>query len=253
MPTLTKEFLEQEFVQNKKSTTQIGKEHDIHPNTIRRALVKHGIPPRSRGEAQKLALQNGRAEHPTEGKERSEEEKAKIQRATYERWQGLSDREKAKWSKMKKKEWEAQPKEEIRKKCKLAAKAIRETIEDGSKLERYLRDGLIALGYRVEFHKGNFLLNTKLQTDLLLPTERVCIEIDGPTHYEPIHGEDRLKKQKRADAQKNGLLMGNGYHVIRVKAIYKTLALARMKDYLDLLVTTIRDLKTVKTPSIVHI
>ena len=251
--SITEEFLREEFVQKQKSTSQIAKELSTHPTTIRRLLQKFKIPLRDKSEAQTLALKNKTAIHPTEGKPRSQADKEKIYQGTYSYWQNLSEKEKAKWCKMKKKEWKALSREEKKEKCRLAAKAVRKTVKDGSKLERYLCGELRSMGYRVEFHKENFLLNTRLQTDLLLPEQRICVEIDGISHFDPIHGEEKLDKQKRADREKNGLLLANGFHVVRLKAIYKTLAKARMKEYLTSVLKAIEDLKSIKSPTIVHI
>ena len=250
---LTKDFLEEEFVVRKKSTTQIAQEANTHPTTIRRLLIKFGIPLRSKSEAQALALQSNRAKHPTEGRPRSEEDKNRIAKATYEYWKGLSEKEKAHWCNMKKKEWKALSDEEKSKRCDAAAKAIRQTVETGSLLEQRLCKELRALGYRVEFHKENFLLNTKLQTDILLPSERIAIEVDGIFHYEPIYGQEKFDKQRRADQEKNGLLLANGFHVVRLKAVYRTLAEFRFREYFDSVLSTIKELKSIRSPRIVHI
>lgn len=250
---LTKEFLHKEFIEKEKSTSQIAKEVGTHPNTVRRALIKHGYALRDKSEAQRLALANKTAKHPTAGRKRTEEEKAKICTGTYEYWQNISASDKAKWCKMKQAEWKELSEEEKDKRYKLAAKAIRETVSSGSRLERYLVVELRERGYRVEFHKENFLLNTKLQTDLLLPNDRIVIEIDGISHYEPIYGQEKLEKQKRADAEKNGLLLANGFHIIRLKAVYRTLAKDKKKEYLALVLTALEKLKKTKSPTIVHI
>ena len=57
------------------STYSIAKELETYPKKIERILKKNGIKLRSKSEAQALAIKSGRAKHPTEGKERSEEQK----------------------------------------------------------------------------------------------------------------------------------------------------------------------------------
>ena len=46
------------------STYQIAERYDTYPNKIRRILVKHGVEMKSRSQAQRSALANGRAKHP---------------------------------------------------------------------------------------------------------------------------------------------------------------------------------------------
>jgi very-short-patch-repair endonuclease len=84
-------------------------------------------------------------------------------------------------------------------------------------MELYILERLIADGYKVDFHKEQLLVNTKLQIDLFLPTMGVAIEIDGPSHFEPVWGEDALKKNKKYDSKKNGIILGRGLNLIRIK------------------------------------
>ena len=57
------------------STYQIAEKLQTYPNKIRRVLTKHGIVLRGSKDAQKNALNNGRAKHPTAGTTRSVETK----------------------------------------------------------------------------------------------------------------------------------------------------------------------------------
>ena len=50
------------------STHHIADKFSTYPNKIRRILKKHGVQLRGKGEAQKIALEQGRTEHPTKGK-----------------------------------------------------------------------------------------------------------------------------------------------------------------------------------------
>jgi very-short-patch-repair endonuclease len=69
----------------------------------------------------------------------------------------------------------------------------------------------------VEFHKEYSLLNTKLQIDLFIPKLNVAIEVDGPSHFEPVWGNDALKRNKKYDDKKTGLIIGKGLYLIRIK------------------------------------
>ncbi|MBX9836726.1 MAG: hypothetical protein K2X69_00290 [Silvanigrellaceae bacterium] len=62
---------------------------------------------------------------------------------------------------------------------------------------------------------------------------QIAIELDGPTHYEPIFGEEQLLKVKDADNRKNGILLTNGMSVIRIKHPKTTINKWRKYKLLD--------------------
>ena len=100
---------------------------------------------------------------------------------------------------------------------KLAIKAVRKTSKEGSKLEKFILNGLLQNGYKVDFHKEQLLSNTKLQLDIFLPVLNIAIEIDGPSHFAPVWGDDALAKNQDYDQKKAGLLIGKGIKLIRIK------------------------------------
>jgi hypothetical protein len=70
----------------------------------------------------------------------------------------------------------------------------------------------------------------------------VAIEVDGPSHFEPVWGEDVLKKNQKYDTKKNGLILGKELVLIRIK---------QTKDYSDtrariLLEKLLDELRTIK-------
>ena len=72
-------------------------------------------------------------------------------------------------------------------------------------------------GYKVRFHE-QIIPSENLEIDLYLPELKTIIEIDGPSHFLPIWGEEKLQKQINADLRKSGTLLSKGFVVIRVKA-----------------------------------
>ena len=46
------------------------------------------------------------------------------------------------------------------------------------------------------------VLPSKLELDIYMPTIKLAIELNGPVHYLPIFGEDRLNKQQSRDSIK---------------------------------------------------
>jgi very-short-patch-repair endonuclease len=100
---------------------------------------------------------------------------------------------------------------------KMATDAVRIASKLGSKLEKFLLDGLLKHGFKVDFHKEQSLVTTKLQIDLFLPTMNTAIEVDGPSHFSPVWGNDALQKNISYDNKKQGLILGKGLVLIRIK------------------------------------
>ena len=57
-----------------------------------------------------------------------------------------------------------------------------------------------------------------LEVDLYIPELNTIIEIDGPSHFFPIWGQEKLEKQMNADLRKSGTLLSKGYAILRVKS-----------------------------------
>lgn len=214
-----KELIHKEYQINKKSFRDIADQVGTYANKIRRDAEKFNIKIRDKSQAQKNALKSGRTAHPTEGKTRSQEVKSKIGMGVLQSWENLDaktiDSRKAK----ARQNWENLSDDAKANILKQANDAVREASKKGSKLEIFLLNKLLADGYRVEFHKEQNLLNTKLQIDLFLPTLNVAIEVDGPSHFAPVWGSDALKRNKGYDNKKTGLVLGKGLVLIRIKQV----------------------------------
>jgi len=115
--------------------------------------------------------------------------------------------------------------------CSAAIKAIQLAGKEGSKLEKFLVEALRKEGYKVDFHKKDLIPTQKLEIDMYIPDLKTIIEIDGPSHFLPIWGEDKLAKQIRADEQKSGIILSKGYVIMRIKEMRDFVSL-RAKDKL---------------------
>ena len=228
-------FLLKEYVENARSTYDLSKQMNIYPNLINRALRYHGIAIRTKSEAQKLALQSGRHAHPTKGKELTQKTKDKIGKKLSESWNRISEEERERRSENTTKQWEERTPEEKSDILSKANSKVRESSKNGSKLEQYLNLGLKVAGFNVNFHSQFLIENEKMHIDLTVYREndKVAIEVDGPTHHLPIFGEELLAKNRKADAEKNGLLINNGFKVIRVKNLTKNLSKVKMDNCLQ--------------------
>lgn len=202
------------------STIAIAKELDTYPKKIERILKKNGETLRSRSESQSLAIREGRAKHPTKGTKRTEEDKMKISMGVEKAWQEMPEEAKQQFKESAKDRWEKISPEKKREMQEKAGRALRMACLEGSKQEKFLKEKLQEMGYEVVMHKKG-LIEGNFEIDLLLPELNTIIEVDGPQHFLPIFGEDKLANVVKMDSIKNGLLISKGYCVIRIKYLCK--------------------------------
>ena len=243
MNTLTFEYLDREYNQKERSFADIAKDLDTYPNRVRRAAIKMGITPRNKSEAQALALQHGRIKHPTKGMKRTESVKNKIADGVFASWKGLSEEEYANRVEQGRRQWKNMSKEERQALMKAAGDAVRKASVEGSKLENFVLNSLRKLGYVVQFHKKGLLINERLEVDIFLPKLKTVIEIDGPSHFLPIWGEENLARNLRSDAQKTGLLISKGFAIIRVKNLSKHVSKKHMRDITESVVAELEKIE----------
>lgn len=224
------------YTKQNKSTYEIATMLKTYPNKIRRLLVKHGVELKDKSEAQKNAIKSGKSIHPTLGKTRSQEEKLKISSGIKKYWQEMDDETYNKKVKDAKTRWQNMSEKEKTKMMDAAIKAIQAAGKEGSKLEKFLYSELTKGGYTVEFHKKYLIQNANLEIDMYIPELKAIIEVDGPSHFLPIWGEEKLHKQIKADNNKSGLILSKGFVIIRIKNLSDSVCLAdKEKLRLDLL------------------
>ena len=204
-----------EQYKNGRSTYEIAEELKVYPNKINRILRKSGIPLRGKSEVQKIALASGRTKHPTEGKQRDVATKLKISAGVSSSYDKPGARENR--SEISRKLWEEKSSSDKQALQGAAARAVRASAGQGSKIERYLLVELRSAGYKVIFHSNTLIANQNLQVDLFLPELKTVIEVDGLSHFEDIWGEEALYKTRLADQEKNGLCLEH-FNVIRLQA-----------------------------------
>ena len=227
---MNKEKIIQLYTQENKSTYEIADLFNTYPNKIRRILISSGIEIKDKSQAQKNALLKGTSKIPTQGLQRTKEEKLKISAGTKKAWDNLSEEEyNARVDKAKEK-WKNMSDVEKANMLSSAIKAIQIAGKEGSKLEKYLKTELSKNGYKIEFHKKDLIVNHNLEIDIYVPTLKTIIEIDGPSHFLPIWGDEKLQKQIRADAHKTGLILSKGLAIIRVKHLSDTVSLSSKEN-----------------------
>jgi very-short-patch-repair endonuclease len=201
-----------------RSTYEIAKELNTYPNKIRRILIRHGYQLKDKSQAQKTALENGRSSHPTAGKKRSNEEKIAISQSLVGYWEGMGEQQRERRVDQAKKNWNAMSSEQKENMRSKGIAAIRSAAVEGSKLEKFIAEKISEAGFSVKMHEL-IIPAENLEIDLFIPKLKTIIEVDGPSHFLPIWGEDKLQKQINADLRKSGALLSKGYVIIRVKSL----------------------------------
>lgn len=228
------------YNENDQSTYEIAKYLNTYPNKVRRTLLKHGYELKDRSAAQKAALEFGRSTHPTQGKKRTLEERISISSSLVDYWDKMSDKEREGRVKTAKENWDKmsnQQKENMRAK---GIAAIRTAASEGSKLEKFFEKRIKEAGYAVDLHKL-LIPAENLEIDLYIPKLRTIIEVDGPSHFLPIWGEDKLQKQVNADLRKTGAMLSKGYVVIRVRSLGQE-SLAKREQLIEQVLTHLHEI-----------
>jgi very-short-patch-repair endonuclease len=231
------------YTKENKSTYEIAEMLDTYPNKIRRILIKNGVEIKDKSQAQKNAITKGTSKIPTQGLKRTYAEKLKISEGMRKSWKNMGeaeyndrvDKARSRWYDMEESE-----KDRI---LGLAIKGVQIAGKEGSKLEKFLQKELIREGHRIDFHKKQLIANENLEIDMSLPELKTIIEIDGPSHFLPIWGEEKLQKQIRADAHKTGLILSKGWAIIRVKNLSDTVSLSAKEHLKNTLITLLANIK----------
>lgn len=217
MSIITYEFLIEHYVEKLKSTYEIAEEFKTYPNKIRRALTGFGIPIRDKSKAQSEAIKTGRCTHPTKGKKTSEITKNKISDSIAGVWRDMPEEEKKRRIEISKQNWDSLPVEKVEEMQKAAAISVRAAAMHGSKLEKFLITGLKKEGYKADFHKSFWAIDRKQHVDIFISDLNLAIEIDGPSHFKSIWGDEVHRKQVVSDSKKTGFIISVGMKMIRVK------------------------------------
>lgn len=218
MKALSKQYLEEEYSKKNRSTVSIANEHNMYPNQIRRLLKKYGIAIRTNSDAQKINIQNNG--HPMEGRERTEEEKAAISQSIQQWLESLTPEEAKKLKEMKSKvgksNWSDLDKKERTEMLAKMRTGARASVNQGSKNENTVAS-LLGSKYKILQRTTYFTGADSYEIDIALPNEKVAIEWDGATHFSPIFGAENLLRVQNKDKEKDKLLLGQGWTVIRCR------------------------------------
>lgn len=222
-------------------STYIAEQLNTYPNRILRALKKWGYDIREQSQAQKNALKNGTRKHPTEGRIRSQDERENISKALKLSWDNRSDEDRQKASDTARRQYEALTEAQKKEMVTRMVPGRIESAKIGSKLERETAKLLNDKDIVTTLHTNIF----GSEVDLFVINFGLAIEIDGISHYEPIHGEEKLEKIKMADGVKNAQVTNGGAAMLRVKATknFAKVQAIRLAEYVSELCENVLDAK----------
>jgi very-short-patch-repair endonuclease len=207
------------YVEEGLSMRAMSKQLKVPLATLSRFMKKVGINSRTKAEAQKNYLKNN--DHQMKGRRHTAETKKQISSSLGEFWDNLSDDErdavKRKIGAAWRRKWAAMTEQARRLMMEDLSSKAKEVQGKGSRLERFIAEELRKRGYTVEERSTNYTAGKSFEVDLALPAERIAIEVDGPTHFLPIHGEDQLAKQQGRDNRKDMMINAIGFNVLRVR------------------------------------
>jgi hypothetical protein len=204
---LSREFLEREYWQLKKSPAQIAEETGTYANAVRRELLRYWRKLRGRAEAQAAALETGRQSHPTAGRPIPPETRDKIGEAVSEGYERQDEAAREGRREAARRAWRekgSQKRRRMSRRGRAAARAAR----SGSRAELFLLEGLRAAGLDV-VHRG-------AHGDLLLGERRVAVFVDGPPLFKAVWGDEQLARLQEAAAAKREAARSAGLHAVRV-------------------------------------
>jgi len=201
------------------SMRKVSQELKVPLATLSRFMKKNGITARSKAQAQKNYLKDN--EHQMKGRRHSDETKKKISSSLGEFWDGLSDDEreavKRKIGQAWQRKWQSMSDADRRLMMQGLASKAKEAQGKGSRLERFVAEELRKRGYIVEERSTHYTAGKDFEIDLALPNEMIAIEIDGPTHFLPVYGQEHLDQQQERDARKDDQVNAIGMSVLRIR------------------------------------
>ena len=234
-------IIQSEYVDNQRSFPDIANEVGTYGKKLSRFAKKHGFKIRSASDAQKLALSSGRGKHPTQGRERTFEEKSKISKTQIGNWENLSEEDKEKIRQQAIDHLESMTEEDRKIAAERAREGILKAAKQGSKLEKFLKKELTKLGYVVEYHRTDLIpTKTRVEVDLFIPTHSLCIEIDGVFHTQQVFNDYLMGHIQFADTKKSAAITGAGYYLARMIIMSKLKSFDSMKRLLDKVVDAIK-------------
>jgi len=219
MPDINEQVVRELYVDQGLSMRKVAEQMKVPLATLSRFMKRHGINARTKADAQKNFLRDN--DHQMKGRRHTDETKKKISHSLGDFWDGLDDEQreevKRKIGSAWQRKWAKMSDTERRTMMEGLASKAREAQGMGSRLERFIAEELRKRSYLIEERSTNYTSGKDFEVDLALPKECIAIEVDGPTHFLPIYGEEHLAQQQERDGRKDEMINAAGYNVLRVR------------------------------------
>jgi hypothetical protein len=208
-----REYLDEKYNRDGLSLREIASPLNTNPVAISRAMAAHRIPRRDRAEAQKTALEKGRADPPVRGP-RPEAHKVAIGRGVKRAWKdGRYDR--ALQSERGRRRW-----------GELGPDGQREFVRKG--FEAFKEKGpselraAVAAAVKGAFPDAaegaeEYLGGHELRLDLWVPSLKCLVEVLGPADLHPIFGEEPFARQSERSRTRWAAVLEGGGRVVLVR------------------------------------
>ena len=215
---LNTDYIVEQYTKKNRSTSDIAKEVGTYPVTIARLLRKNGVKTRDHSQAQSINLV--KRGHPFQGKKRTEQERINISDGIRKNWDALDESKRNKIIEKKRSVAKLFWDNKKEKDKDLIIKNIQSKRVSaswlGSKNENKIAELLFQNGYKILQRTNEYTPGNQFEVDIFLIKEGVAIEVDGPTHFKPLYGQEKLDKVIASDKEKNSILNDSGISVIRM-------------------------------------
>lgn len=209
------------YIEEGFSISEIANMYGTYPNRVRRDFIHLDLNIKTKSDVYKGLYERNVIKSPTEGRERTYEEKIKLSAGIKKAWDKMPEDKRRAIQEKHQKNWDKKSKDEKQEFIYSGIVAIRKTKDTGSKLERHVYDMLIDEGYACDRHVEHILDERKMHFDIFIQNLGVVIEIDGPSHKKDVWQSGKLNKVRTADAEKNRLVNSLGYKMIRISYLDK--------------------------------
>ena len=190
---------------------------------IKRLLEKFGIPMRGKSEAQIASMETGVTKHPTQGRQRSIDERLAVSKGVKKERSSITKEEAKKRMKGLDEFWK-HPNEQNKEVRTRIAGSLRKAVAEGTYIEKAVVNMLTGMGCVVQTHVKNIFGNIGIEADILCDS-MIVLEMDGPRHYKCFLHNDlsTLTKTIQTDNRKNAMVVNTpGAWIIRVLYPYHT-------------------------------
>jgi hypothetical protein len=202
-----KEYLDREYNGAQKSVREIADALGTHAMAVVRAMDAHGLARRDRAEAQKTALQKGRAEPPTRGPRPPKTRKA-ISEGVRRAWaDGRFDRSaQAAGARERYDRLTPDQQQAFADKGMTALRGLKQ-----SPLRKQIYEAVRKACPTAELGAKRYLGGWEITLDIWVSRGKVGVDVLGPADLHPLFGRaDLRRRQERAEGRRKAVLAGAG-------------------------------------------